>query len=66
MIGQSTTIRVPIVDDPLSGKDWQPSYHRDPEMTVIATAENGAGDRFREYQPDVTLMTANAASWWKH
>jgi len=32
--------------------------NRDPEMTVIATAENGqqAIDCFREYQPDVTLM----------
>jgi len=25
-------------------------------MTVIATAENGQVDCFREYQPDVTLM----------
>jgi len=57
MIGQSTTIRVLLMTIPLSGRIGN-HLNRDPEMTVIATAENGqqAIDCFREYQPDVTLM----------
>ena len=58
-MSQSTTIRVLIVDDhAIVRKGLATIINRDPEMTVIAQAENGqqAIDAFREYQPDVTLM----------
>jgi len=57
MIGQSTTIGS-IADDHSIVRQGLAIINRDPEMTVIATAENGqqAIDCFREYQPDVTLM----------
>lgn len=59
MISQSTTIRVLIADDhSIVRQGLATIINRDPEMTTIAQAENGqqAIDRFREYQPDVTLM----------
>lgn len=58
-MSQSTTIRVLIVDDhAIVRKGLATIINRDPEMTVIAQAEDGqqAIDAFREYQPDVTLM----------
>ncbi|MBD2534341.1 response regulator transcription factor [Nostoc flagelliforme FACHB-838] len=58
-MSQSTTIRVLIVDDhAIVRKGLVTIINRDPEMTVIAQAEDGqqAIDAFREYQPDVTLM----------
>ncbi|MEH2045950.1 response regulator transcription factor [Nostoc sp.] len=58
-MSQSTTIRVLIVDDhAIVRKGLATIINRDPEMTVIAQAENGqqAIDVFREHQPDVTLM----------
>ncbi|WP_298908895.1 response regulator transcription factor [uncultured Nostoc sp.] len=58
-MSQSTTIRVLIVDDhAIVRKGLATIINRDPEMTVIAQAEDGqqATDAFREYQPDVTLM----------
>jgi two-component system NarL family response regulator len=58
-MSQSTTIRVLIVDDhSIIRKGLAIIINRDPEMTAIAQAEDGqqAIDRFREYQPDVTLM----------
>ena len=58
-MSQSTTIRVLIVDDhSIVRQGLATIINRDPEMTVIAQAEDGqqAIDRFREYQPDVTLM----------
>lgn len=58
-MSQSTTIRVLIVDDhAIVTKGLATIINRDPEMTVIAQAEDGqqAIDAFREYQPDVTLM----------
>ncbi len=59
MISQSTMIRVLIADDhSIVRQGLATIINRDPEMTVIATAEDGqqAIDCFREYQPDVTLM----------
>lgn len=59
MIGQSTTIRVLIVDDhAIVRQGLATIINRDPEMTVIAQAEDGeaAIARFSEHQPDVTLM----------
>jgi two-component system, NarL family, response regulator len=59
MSSQSTTIRVLIADDHLIVRQGLVTIiNRDPEMTVIAQAEDGqqAIDRFREHQPDVTLM----------
>ncbi|WP_445627539.1 response regulator [Nostoc sp. DSM 114167] len=58
-MSQSTTIRVLIVDDhAIVRKGLATIINRDPEMTVIAQAEDGqqAIAAFREYQPDVTLM----------
>lgn len=58
-MSQSTTIRVLIVDDhSIVRQGLTTIINRDPEMTVIAQAEDGqqALDCFREYQPDVTLM----------
>jgi two-component system, NarL family, response regulator len=54
-----TTIRVLIADDhPIVRQGLATIINRVPEMTVIAQAEDGqqAIDRFREFQPDVTLM----------
>jgi two-component system, NarL family, response regulator len=59
MSSQSTTIRVLIADDHLIVRQGLATIiNRDPEMTVIAQAEDGqqAIDHFREHQPDVTLM----------
>lgn len=59
MTSQSTLIRVLIADDhSIVRQGLVTIINRDPEMTVIAEAENGqqAIDRFREHQPDVTLM----------
>ena len=58
-MSQSTTIRVLIVDDhSIVRQGLATIINRDPEMTVIAQAEDGqqAIDLFREHQPDVTLM----------
>ncbi|MEH2117771.1 response regulator transcription factor [Nostoc sp.] len=58
-MSQSTTIRVLIVDDhAIVRKGLATIINRDPEMTVIAQAEDGqqAINAFREHQPDVTLM----------
>ena len=58
-MSQPTTIRVLIVDDhAIVRRGLATIINRDPEMTVVAQAEDGqqAIDRFREYQPDVTLM----------
>lgn len=58
-MSQSTTIRVLIVDDHAIVRNGLATIiNRDPEMTVIAQAEDGqqAINSFREYQPDVTLM----------
>ncbi len=58
-MSQSTTIRVLIVDDhAIVRQGLATIINRDPEMTVIAQAEDGqqAIALFREYQPDVTLM----------
>jgi two-component system NarL family response regulator len=58
-MSQSTNIRVLIVDDhSIVRQGLATIINRDPEMTVIAQAEDGrqAIDLFREYQPDVTLM----------
>jgi two-component system NarL family response regulator len=58
-MSQSTTIRVLIVDDHvIVRRGLATIINRAPDMTVIAQAEDGqqAIDRFREYQPDVTLM----------
>lgn len=58
-MSQSTKIRVLIVDDrAIVTKGLATIINRDPEMIVIAQAEDGqqAIDAFREYQPDVTLM----------
>ncbi len=58
-MSQSTNIRVLIVDDhSIIRQGLATIINRDPEMTVIAQAEDGrqAIDLFREYQPDVTLM----------
>ncbi|GAB1538629.1 response regulator transcription factor [Scytonema sp. NUACC21] len=59
MMSQSTTIRVLIADDhAIVRQGLATIINRDPEMTVIAQAEDGqqAIDLFREHQPDVTLM----------
>jgi two-component system NarL family response regulator len=59
MISQSTTIRVLIVDDhSIVRQGLATIINRDPEMTVIAQAEDGqqAIACFGEHQPDVTLM----------
>lgn len=59
MIDQSSTIRVLIVDDhSIVRQGLATIINRDPEMTVIAQAEDGkqAIACFGEHQPDVTLM----------
>jgi two-component system, NarL family, response regulator len=59
MMNQSTAIRVLIADDhSIVRQGLATIIDRDPEMTVIAQAENGqqAIDLFREHYPDVTLM----------
>lgn len=61
-MSQPTTIRVLIVDDhAIVRRGLATIINRDPEMTVVAQAEDGqqAIDVFREYQPDVTLMDLN-------
>lgn len=58
-MSQSTTIRVLIADDhSIFRQGLATIISRDPDMMVIAQAENGqqAIDLFREHQPDVTLM----------
>jgi two-component system NarL family response regulator len=58
-MSQSTTIRVLIVDDhAIVRKGLATIIDSDPEMTVIAQAEDGqqAIALFREHQPDITLM----------
>ncbi|MBW4685484.1 MAG: response regulator transcription factor [Komarekiella atlantica HA4396-MV6] len=58
-MGQSTTIRVLIADDhSIVRQGLATIINRDPEMTVIAQAEDGqqAIKLFRQHQPDVTLM----------
>ncbi|MEH2340443.1 MAG: response regulator transcription factor [Nostoc sp.] len=58
-MSQSTKIKLLIVDDhAIVRKGLATIINRDPEMIVIAQAEDGqqAIDAFREYQPDVTLM----------
>ena len=59
MISQSSTIRVLIVDDhSIVRQGLATIINRDPEMTVIAQAEDGqqAIACFGEHQPDITLM----------
>jgi two-component system NarL family response regulator len=59
MMSQSLPIRVLIADDhSIFRQGLAMIISRDPDMTVIAQAENGqqAIDLFREHQPDVTLM----------
>lgn len=59
MMSQSTTIQVLIVDDhSIVRQGLATIINRDPDMTVIAQAEDGqrAIDLFRKHQPDVTLM----------
>lgn len=59
MSSQFTTIRVLIADDHLIVRQGLATIiNRDPEMAVIAQAEDGqqAIDLFREHQPDVILM----------
>ncbi len=59
MISPFTPIRVLIADDhAIVRQGLATIIDRDPEMTVIAQAEDGqqAIALFREYQPDVTLM----------
>ncbi|MBD2247852.1 response regulator transcription factor [Nostoc sp. FACHB-888] len=58
-MSQSTKIRVLIVDDhSLVTEGLANIINYDPEMIVVAQAEDGqqAIDRYREHQPDVTLM----------
>src|SRR4028119_2236655 len=59
MTSQSTMIRVLIADDhSIVRQGLTTIINRDPEMTVIAQAEDGqqAIACFGEHQPDVTLM----------
>jgi two-component system NarL family response regulator len=58
-MSQSTKIRVLIVDDhSLVTEGLANIINYDPEMTVVAQAEDGqqAIDLYREHQPDITLM----------
>jgi two-component system NarL family response regulator len=58
-MSQSTAIRVLIADDhSIFRQGLATIISRDPDMVVIAQAENGqqAINLFREHQPDVTLM----------
>ncbi|MBW4518842.1 MAG: response regulator transcription factor [Scytolyngbya sp. HA4215-MV1] len=58
-MSQSTKIRVLIVDDhALVAEGLANIINYDPEMTVVAQAEDGqqAIERYREHQPDITLM----------
>jgi two-component system, NarL family, response regulator len=58
-MNQSTNIRVLIADDhSIVRQGLATIIDRDPEMTVVAQAEDGqqAIALFREHQPDVTLM----------
>ncbi|MBW4638637.1 MAG: response regulator transcription factor [Gloeocapsa sp. UFS-A4-WI-NPMV-4B04] len=58
-MSQPTKIRVLIVDDhSLVAEGLANIINYDPEMTVVAQAEDGqqAIYRYREHQPDVTLM----------
>ena len=58
-MSQFTKIRVLIVDDhSLVTEGLANIINYDPEMTVVAQAEDGqeAIDRYREHQPDITLM----------
>ena len=58
-MSQSAKIRVLIVDDhSLVTEGLANIINYDPEMTVVAQAEDGqqAIDRYREHQPDITLM----------
>ncbi|MGL4620607.1 MAG: response regulator [Chroococcidiopsis sp.] len=58
-MSQSTPIRLLIVDDhTIVRQGLATIINRDPEVTVIAQAQDGqqAIDLFREHQPDVTLM----------
>ena len=58
-MSQSTTIRVLIADDhAIFRQGLATIINRDPDMQVIAQAENGeqAIALFKEHQPDVTLM----------
>ncbi|BAY49951.1 two component transcriptional regulator, LuxR family protein (plasmid) [Scytonema sp. HK-05] len=58
-MSQASTISVLIADDHFIVRQGLATIiNRDPEMTVIAQAEDGqqAIERFCEYQPDVTLM----------
>jgi two-component system, NarL family, response regulator len=59
IMSQSTNIRVLIADDhAIVRQGLATIIDRDPEMTVVAQAEDGqkAIALFREYQPNVTLM----------
>jgi len=52
-------IRILVVDDhPLLRSGLTASLNPEPDMEVVATASDGteAVDRFRRYQPDITLM----------
>jgi two-component system, NarL family, response regulator len=56
---QSTHIKILLADDhSIVRQGLATIIDRDPEMTVIAQAEDGqqAIDLFREFQPDITLM----------
>ncbi|MBD1914075.1 MULTISPECIES: response regulator transcription factor [unclassified Leptolyngbya] len=58
-MSQSAKIRILVVDDhSLVAEGLANIINYDPEMTVIAQAENGqqALNLYREYQPDITLM----------
>jgi two-component system, NarL family, response regulator len=59
MMSQTTTIRVLIADDhAIFRQGLATIINRDPDMQVIAQAENGeqAIALFEEHRPDVTLM----------